>query len=260
MKKHGFILLACVIILMAGCSSANVPADVDTMSAEVAEGEQDSGKDEEKEHKEETENGSGESLKAAEESLKAAEESIKAAEESLKAAEESIKAAESSMAEEQEESGITYSQLVSSPEKYENKNVSFSGKIIRSAAVNTSVMQIVLAVNGSNSTRLVGEYPRNITGVTLATGDQISMSGWYSGIKRYRMDSGRVESLPMVEIEEIRDIVKAVRETQPATEAETSAYIETTATMETAEPETEIPEESGNVESGSSPVISAGES
>lgn len=215
MTKRYLGLILGVMILAAGCSSGNVEAvPSEEATAAAAEETQEDTSGEEPSHTEEEMESSTkedislteekESLQAVEESLKAKEESLQAAEESLKAVEESVKSEEDS----------EYSDIVKSPEKYTKKNVKFSGTITRSASVGSTSVQIVLAVDGDAENRVVGEYKRSIVDTNLAVGDEITLSGEFQGLIRYRMQTGGAESLPTVNIEKIEDIVKAEPETE----------------------------------------------
>ncbi|MCI8660959.1 MAG: hypothetical protein HFG54_12085 [Lachnospiraceae bacterium] len=211
MTKRQVGLILGVVILTAGC----VPANTEVLSSEEAvetsalESAEETHEVSEKASDKESEA----SYKETEESLKAAEESLKAMEESLKAAEESLKAVEESM-----EAGKDneYSMVVKEPEKYLKKQVQFSGTIIRSASVGSTSVQIVLAVNGDEENKAVGEYKRSIVDTSLVVGDEITLSGEFQGLIRYRMQTGGAESLPTINIEKIDNIVRAEPETQAA--------------------------------------------
>ncbi|MCI9161769.1 MAG: hypothetical protein HFG59_00675 [Lachnospiraceae bacterium] len=267
MKKFYLGMLFGIMVLAAGCGSqsAGAVASGEETETTVAESQTETEAETEKETEasEKDNTDKGEAQKDAEESIQAAEESLKALEESLKAAEESL------AAEEEQPDRITdYGKLVGVPSDYLQKQVRFTGRIVRFAPIGSTEAQIVLAVNGRESNRVVGEYKRNIVNTDLAVGDQITLSGEFQGMVRYRMQTGGTESMPTVDIEEIRDIVKAQPETLAATLPETSAP-EGMETNEETTPEggaepgqesqgsQEIGEES---ESGQqSPVISAGE-
>lgn len=274
MKKRYLGLMAGIMLLAAGCASGNdaagtVPANATEASA--AESQEETAKEGTK--NDGAKEGGEESLDAARESLKAAEESLKAVEESLKAVEESLNAEEESR---QADRDTDYDKLKEDPEAYLKKPVKFSGRIIRSAAVGSSSVQIVLAVDGAEEDRVVGEYKKSIVDGTLSTGDTITISGEFQGIIRYRMQTGGSDSLPTVGIEKIENIVRKEPETTAATlqpsmnfpTADTQAVnVPETATAPVADAPTAeetaaasgeniTEEETG---SGTSPVISAGQ-
>lgn len=173
MKKKYLGVVAGIMLLAAGCASNGTTETVPANAAEagVAESEEETEKEEAKE--EAAKGGEEESLEAARESLQAAEESLKAMEESLQAVEESLSAEEESR---QADRDTDYDKLKEDPEAYLKKTVKFSGRIIRSAAVGSSSVQIVLAVDGAEEDRVVGEYKKNIVNGTLSTGDTITLS------------------------------------------------------------------------------------
>ena len=257
MKKKYLGVVAGIMLLAAGCASNGTTETVPANAAEASAAES-----QEETEKEEAKGGEAESLEAARESLQAAEESLKAMEESLQAVEESLKA----------DRDTDYDKLKEDPEAYLKKTVKFSGRIIRSAAVGSSSVQIVLAVDGAEEDRVVGEYRKSIVNGTLSTGDTITLSGEFQGIIRYRIQTGGADSLPTVNIEKIENIVrKAAAVTQPAMNfptagaptfnaAETAPVTDAptvTATETAAASEENITEEETG--SGTSPVISAGQ-
>lgn len=267
MKKKYLGVVAGIMLLAAGCASNGTTETVPANAAEASVAES-----QEETEKEEAKGGEAESLEAARESLQAAEESLKAMEESLQAVEESLKAEEESR---QADRDTDYDKLKEDPEAYLKKTVKFSGRIIRSAAVGSSSVQIVLAVDGAEEDRVVGEYRKSIVNGTLSTGDTITLSGEFQGIIRYRIQTGGADSLPTVNIEKIENIVRkepetAAAVTQPAMNfptagaptfnaAETAPVTDAptvTATETAAASEENITEEETG--SGTSPVISAG--
>lgn len=269
MKKHYFGMLLGIMVLAAGCSVQSAGIAPGREEAEAAASESQAEPEAETPKEEETSEKDAakkeKEHKAAEESIQAAEESLKAMEESLKAAEESLAAAE----EQEQQGGVTdYAKLVGNPGDYLQKQVRFSGRIVRFAPIGSTAVQIVLAADGKDSKRVVGEYQRNIVNTGLAVGDQITLSGEFQGMVRYRMQTGGTESMPTVDIEEIRDIVKAQPETVAATfpaaaatdgmgtNGETTPEPGTEPGQESQEPQ-EIEEESES--ESRSPVISAGE-
>ena len=214
MRRRCLGLLIGIMILAAGCSPAGtepVMSAEETAAATGEESKEDVSGASEETNKEESGMAESDSLKEAEESIHAAEESLKAMEESLKAVEESLKAEEESV-----EAGKDndYAKVVKEPDKYVKKQVRFSGTITRSASVGTASVQIVLAVDGDGDDRVVGEYKRSIVDTNLAVGDEITLSGEFQGMIRYRMQTGGAESLPTINIEKIENIVKAEPETQ----------------------------------------------
>lgn len=268
MKKHYFGMLLGIMVLAAGCSVQSTGVAPGREEAEAATSESQAEPEAETAKEEET---SEKDTAKKEAAHKSAEESIQAAEESLKAMEESLKAVEESLAAEEQEQpgGITdYAKLVGNPGDYLQKQVRFSGRIVRFAPIGSTAVQIVLAADGKESKRVVGEYKRNIVNTGLAVGDQITLSGEFQGMVRYRMQTGGTESMPTVDIEEIRDIVKAQPETVAATfpaaaatdgmgtNGETTPEPGTEPGQESQEPQ-EIEEESES--ESRSPVISAGE-
>ena len=198
MKKKYLGVVAGIMLLAAGCASNGTTETVPANAAEASAAES-----QEETEKEEAKGGEAESLQAAEESLKAMEESLQAVEESLKAEEESRQA----------DRDTDYDKLKEDPEAYLKKTVKFSGRIIRSAAVGSSSVQIVLAVDGAEEDRVVGEYRKSIVNGTLSTGDTITLSGEFQGIIRYRIQTGGADSLPTVNIEKIENIVRKEPET-----------------------------------------------
>lgn len=216
MKKFGFMVLAGVIALAAGCSSGNVTNTSDeaaettgTVGVTVEETEEPSPQEREAE----------ESLEAAIESLTAAEESLAEKEESLEAMEESLSEAAESLgiaAEEKPEDTVDYATLVKTPDEYKNKDVTFTGTVVQAVALNESTMQLLMAVGGDDASRMVGEYAPALTDSKLGKGDNITIGGTFEGVMRYRMGSGEKVSLPSVSLSEIRVNSKAEPETTAA--------------------------------------------
>ena len=157
------------------------------------------------------------SLEEKEESLEAASESVQAAEESLEAQEESLLALEESLKEAEEAAGldgkVAYGQLIKSPSTYQQKVVGFSGRITRVARSGNTYGQLVVAVNGDASQKLVCEYDRSKITPPLAVGDQVQVSGLFTGILQYRLDSGHSENLPTMTVEAFEQIWRAAPET-----------------------------------------------
>lgn len=262
MRRRYLGLIAGIMILTAGCSPAStepVMSAEETAAATEVESQEDVSEVAE-ETKEEESGAAEESLKEAEESIRATEESLKAMEESLKEVEESLKAeAESAEAKKDND----YTKVVKEPDKYVKKQVRFSGTITRSASVGSASVQIVLAVDGDGEDKVVGEYKRSIVDTNLVVGDEITLSGEFQGMIRYRMQTGGAESLPTVNIEKIENIVKAEPETEavPFSMPESAqTTIESSAAPESAPGSqgTDDPIGESETPDRTSPVISAG--
>lgn len=219
MRKKWFGIMIAVAVLAAGCRAA-VPAVSDS-AAQEAEADKEAEKEEGwailEESLEAVRQEMEGSLEEKVESLEAAEESVEAAEESLKAAEESLLAMEESLKEAEEAAGlegrITYGQLISSPVTYQQKKVGFSGRIIRVARSGNTYGQLVLAVDGDVSQQLVCEYDRSKITPPLAVSDQVQVSGVFTGILQYRLDSGSSDNLPTMTVEEFEQIWRNTPET-----------------------------------------------
>lgn len=156
----------------------------------------------------------------AEESLKEAWESLEAAEESLKAQEESLTVEETFPSQEETQLRL-YKQLTENPKAYQNQVIAFSGNVIRAASDGAASRQIVLAVEGQEQAKLVCDYKESLIDVTLMVGDQVTVTGVFQDLNRYRMDSGKIETLPAIRVSSFDTVTLAVRETKA--EAETGS-------------------------------------
>ncbi len=241
MKRYGLVILAGVMMLAVGCSSGNVTNSTDAAetSAAAAESSAEDGSDEMKEAEE--------SIAEAEESIMAAEESIAEAEESIAEAEESLAEIEESLSEAEEEAeedgDIPYDELTRTPDDYKGKNVTYYGTVVQAVSLNSKTMQLLLAVDEDDSTRLVGEYAPSLVDEKLAKGDTVTVSGKFEGVMRYRMGSGEKVSLPSVTLESIDIESKAeTEETEesvvPTLPASSDAAVQTGAAESAAVEET----------------------
>ena len=126
-------------------------------------------------------------------------------------------ALEESLKEAEEAAGldgkVAYGQLIKSPSTYQQKVVGFSGRITRVARSGNTYGQLVVAVNGDASQKLVCEYDRSKITPPLAVGDQVQVSGLFTGILQYRLDSGHSENLPTMTVEAFEQIWRAAPET-----------------------------------------------
>lgn len=234
MRKYVLAAVLSVMMLASGCSSkpgnisiepAGTATRVRTTAAVTAAEESEEGKADE---------GTGsaveESLKAREEKLDRLEESLEAAEESLKAVEESIQEVMRSMtAEETEIEGslaVTYSDLLGAPHEYLDRELTYSGSVIQSAFLSDGALQLLIAVDGDESAKLVGEFAGDLRSGTLGHGDTVTVTGTFIGVYRYLTGDGEQVELPSLRIGGIS--VDSVAETEPVREEETAAP-ETTA-------------------------------
>ncbi len=215
MKKKWSGVMVAIAILATGCRAA-VPAVSET-AAEESKAAVEEGWAILDESLEAARQEMESSLEEKEESLEAEKESIEDAKESLGAAEESLAAVEESLKEAEEAAGlegrITYKQLTGSPATYQQKQVSFSGRVTRTARSGNSYGQLVVAVNGDQSQKLVCEYDRSKITPPLAVGDQVQVNGVFTGILQYRLDSGSSEDLPTMTVEEFGQIWRTAPET-----------------------------------------------
>ncbi len=223
MRKYVFAAALSVMVLAVGCSSDSAdisigPADetavVVTTAAATEKEESGEGKTDEGNSEAE------ESLKAREEELNSLAESLKAAEESLTEAEESLQEAMSSEAgetaeeeSEEETTTVAYEALIESAAEYKDTEVTYTGRVIQAVTLEDDTMQLLIAVDGDDSTRLVGEYARDVFSGALARGDTVTVKGTFVGVNRYMTGNGERVELPSMEISEIT--VDSPAETEP---------------------------------------------
>ncbi len=114
-----------------------------------------------------------------------------------------------------------YKQLVENPTAYQNQVIVFSGSVIRAASDGASTSQIVLAVEGREPAKLVCDYQEGLIDLKLMAGDQVTVTGIFQALNRYRMDSGEIETLPAIQVTSFDTVTLAARETKAAAETAT---------------------------------------
>ena len=250
MRKYVLAAALSVMVLAVGCSSDSAdisiePADgaAAVVTTATAEEKEESGEGKTDESGDEAE----ESLKAREEELSSLAESVKAAEESLSEAEESMQEAMSSAEETAEDesgeetSAVSYQDLIESAAEYENKEVTYTGRVIQAVALDGDSVQLLIAVDDDDSTRMVGEYGKDVLSDALAHGDTVTVKGTFTGVNRYMTGSGERVELPSLKISGITvdstaetEPETAIPETEPETVPETTAVPESEAASEAA--------------------------
>lgn len=224
MRKYVFAAVLGVMVLAVGCSSNSAdisigPADETTMvvTTAAATEKEESGEGKTDEGDSEAE----ESLKAREEELNSLEESLKAAEESLTEVEESLQEAMSSEEEtleeesEEETTTVAYEALMESAAEYKDTEVTYTGRVIQAVALDDDTLQLLIAVDDDDSTRMVGEYAEEVFSDALGHGDTVTVKGTFVGVNRYMTGGGERVELPSLEISEIT--VDSPAETEPET-------------------------------------------
>ena len=125
-------------------------------------------------------------------------------------AEEQRKAEEERKAKEEAEkkekqgynTGITYSQLARTPDKYEGEKVKFSGKVLQvSEGLFSDVIR--LGVNGSYDNVIYLTVPMGITEERILEDDYITIYGVSEGITTYTTVMGASVSIPSVSVDKI---------------------------------------------------------
>lgn len=103
------------------------------------------------------------------------------------------------------ETGITYNQLARTPDKYKDKKVKFSGKVIQVIeGGDDDSIQIRLAVKGDYDKIIYGEYLKSIVSSRVLEDDQITIYGTSVGTISYESTMGGVITIPGVYIEKIK--------------------------------------------------------
>ncbi len=254
MRKRGLAVMVCVMMLAAGCSSGQSHTTIEGVGIHSEE-------------ETETETGlfpsAGEqasvslegSLAYLEESVRAADESLDAREESLKMLEEALKKKEEALDTETGDSGngtSNYTALTMFPEEFKGRKVVLTGRVVQAAALSSSTIQLLLAVNGNDATRMVGEYPSALLQFSLEHGDIVTVTGKYAGVMRYRQSTGERLDLPTVQIAQL------VREEDgeaafSTTEAAETLIVPTSPAYPETETETEPQTQSAAQETTSAP-------
>jgi hypothetical protein len=101
------------------------------------------------------------------------------------------------------ETGITYDQLARTPDKYKDKKVKFSGKVVQVMEGDDSI-QIRLAVKGDYDKIIYGEYLKSIVSSRILEDDQITIYGTSVGTISYESTMGGTITIPGVYIEKIK--------------------------------------------------------
>lgn len=116
------------------------------------------------------------------------------------------KEAEAKKKEEEEKkgynTGITYKQLVRTPDDFIGKKVKFSGKVVQ-VMDGDKETQIRLAVNGSYDTILYCGYDPNILDFRILKDDQITIYGEFMGLYSYQSTGAGVITIPCVLVEKM---------------------------------------------------------
>lgn len=134
------------------------------------------------------------------------EEERKAEQERLekeKAEKEAVEKAEKEKKEKQGyNTGITYSQLARTPDKYEDEKVKFSGTVLQ-VSEGLFSDKIRLGVNGSYDNVLYLSVPSGITDERILEDDYITIYGTSKGIETYTTVMGASVSIPSINVDKI---------------------------------------------------------
>ncbi len=236
MRRYGLaVLIAGAMALASGCGGGDSGIQVEKLpsSSRTTAAPETQRQEQESEQKQESSSLSPEELlEAAAESIEAAESSIAEAEESLAERESSLAAWEESLLAESEseeentteaEQELSYEKLLEVPDAYLGRELDFYGRVIQAVAVDDAKMQLLLAVDEDNATRMVAEYAKDLTSEELEHGDVVAVTGEFLGVLRYRMGSGEVVELPTLRLSVLGMMKKADPLLNQTGEAETEA-------------------------------------
>lgn len=228
MKSRKLLILLVCCLVLTGCTKKVPQEDYDTLQGEkkVVEenlakakeentklsGEYDTLKDQHETLKEEYDQYK-ESMKIYEEMTAAEAETRKAkAEKDLakqkaeeKAAKEKAKKEAKAKAEAKAKqgynTGITYSQLARTPDKYEGEKVKFRGKVLQ--VMEGSTVSLRLAVDSNYDKILYLTYPSSLVKSRILEDDIITIYGVSDGLYSYEATSGATITIPSVDVEKI---------------------------------------------------------
>ena len=131
----------------------------------------------------------------------------KAEEEKERARKESEAAAEAARLEAEikkgYETGITYDQLIRTPDEYMFELVKFKGEVVQAVEGNGSSNMIRLAVNGSYKQILYCEYDKSIVSRRILEGDNITIYGMSCGLTTYESTGSGYITIPSVLVDKI---------------------------------------------------------
>ncbi|WOO34905.1 toxin regulator [Anaerocolumna sp. AGMB13020] len=127
--------------------------------------------------------------------------------EKKEAEEKAAKEKEEAAAKEKEEkagydTGITYSQLARTPDKYTNKKVKFSGEVLQ-VMEGDGYNQMRLAVNSEYDDVLYVEYDPSIVSIRILEDDYITIYGVSYGLFSYQSTMGGTITIPSVVVDKI---------------------------------------------------------
>lgn len=257
MRKYILTVVLCAAMLAAGCASGESSTTIHDMGVGTTAAEETS---------------AGEGTERFEEYL-AAQESLGEEIADLREEIESLRVLMESYVEDQGPAGgawqqtasteetvggaepdLSYRGLLRSGNEYVGMNVTFSGTVIQSVPLNSSTMQLLMAVDGDDSTMLVGEFPADLIAYSLGNDDEVTVTGRYKGVIRYVMGTGERVELPSITISELtRD---GVAESHSEILPSTSASSETTGSSGPGDPSWTGPGYGGSGSSDPGPVKS----
>lgn len=241
MCRYGIVAAVLAAALLTGCSS-DTPSKVSISAVEesktvvtTAAAAEESGEG----NLDEAVMASLESMEARLEEMDDISKALESAEAALASVEESVQEAVSSLAGESAEGAgagvnentyVSYRTLTESPLDHMNAQVTYLGRVVQAAALADGNMQLLLAVDNDDASRLVGVFPRSVFSGTLGHGDIVEVTGIFRGVNRYQMGSGEVVELPYFQISRLT--VQSVAQQIPAT-TEAPATVPETAVSET---------------------------
>lgn len=100
------------------------------------------------------------------------------------------------------DTGITYDQLVRTPDDYEGEKVKFSGEVVQ-VMEDDGTTAIRLAVNEDYDNILIGVYDSNIVSSRILENDKVTIYGISTGLYSYETVMGDTLTIPSVQVEKI---------------------------------------------------------
>lgn len=229
MRSCFLVLAVCMAAAMAGCSSGSSETTVkqigegttaEPSSSAVAEKSGEGGLDRE------AFEATVESLEARIEEMEILSESRqKAMEESLREMESSIRetsepatgAGRTGTAGTGETADVSYRELLRSAAEYENRVLSYTGRVIQSVGLDSRTVQLLLAVDQDDSEQMVCEIDSALLSAVPGRGDIVTVRGAFDGVHRYLMGDGTRVELPSLRVNAltIDQVAESVPETVP---------------------------------------------
>lgn len=239
MRRYFIATMLLAPVLLTGCFSDTTSktsiSQVGTQAAVTGAAAEESGE----EKLDEAVRASLESMEARLEELDEISEALESAEAAMTSMEESFQAAISSLTGEtfNEPAGgegmhVAYDRLMESPSDYLRAELTFSGSVVQLAELADGEMQLLLAVDNHDDTRLVGVFSRSVFSDSLGRGDLVRITGRFGGVNHYRMSSGVTVKLPYLEIGELVVEGKVQTIPEPATEPTDGASTEAETTTD----------------------------